>query len=149
MKVVVSSAGDNLDAEVSPIWGRCAYFLFVDTDTMQAEALPNVAVNARGGAGIQAAQFVVQEGAQVVLSGNLGPNAMQVLQAADVPFYAVNSGTVREAVEAYKAGALQANSGPTVDEDFGKPGGGFGSGLGRGRGGMGGGQGRGAGGSWR
>jgi len=147
MKVLVSSTGDNLEAEVSPIFGRCPFFILVDSDTMQVTALPNAAISASGGAGIQASQFVIQQGAQVVLSGNLGPNAMQVLQAAGIPFYPVNGGTVREAVEAYKSGQLQSQSGPTVSKDFGKPAGGQrgGGGMGRGRGGMGG-QGRGGGG---
>lgn len=136
MKVLVSSTGDSLDAEVSPIFGRCPFFILVDTDTMQVTALPNAAINASGGAGIQASQFVIQQGAQVVLSGNLGPNAMQVLQAAGIPFYPVSGGTVREAVEAYKSGQLQAQMKPSVGKDFAKPGGGqCGGGMGRGSGG--------------
>lgn len=138
MKVLVSSTGDSLEAKVSPIFGRCPYFVLVDSDTMQAQALSNAAMSASGGAGVQASQFVVQQGAEVVLSGNLGPNAMQVLQAAGIEFYPVNGGTVREAVEALKAGQLQAYTRPTVPKDFGKLGGGQrggGGGMGRGRGG--------------
>ncbi|NLG50497.1 MAG: dinitrogenase iron-molybdenum cofactor biosynthesis protein [Chloroflexi bacterium] len=136
MKVLVSSTGESLEADVSPIFGRCPFFILVDSDTMEAEAMSNAAIQASGGAGIQASQFAIQQGAQVVLSGNLGPNAMQVLQAAGVVFYPVNGGTVRQAVEAYKSGQLQAQSTPTVNQDFGKPGGGRrGGGMGRGRGG--------------
>jgi hypothetical protein len=43
-----------------------------------------------------------------VLSGNIGPNAMEVLQAAGVPAYLIGEGTVRQAVEAHQAGQLEA-----------------------------------------
>ena len=145
MKVAVSSGGTDLDAQVSPIFGRCAYFVMVDSETMEATALTNNAVGASGGAGIQSAQYVLRQGAEAVISGNIGPNSMQVLVAAGVPVYAVDSLTVREAIEALKAGKLQAVGSPTVGSDYGKPGAGPGGGLGGGRrgGGMGGGRGRG------
>ncbi len=112
MKVVVSAMDSNLEAAVSPVFGRCPYYIFVDTATMQYEAVPNPAMSASGGAGIQAAQFVVERSAQAVLTGNVGPNAFNVLQAAGVPAYTVTAGTVREAVEAYKADQLPGMAGP-------------------------------------
>jgi len=112
MKVVVSAMGSELEAAVSPVFGRCPYYVFVDTDNMQFEAVSNPAISAPGGAGIQAAQFVVERGVQAVLTGNVGPNAFNVLQAAGVPAYTVTGGAVREAVEAYKAGKLPGMAGP-------------------------------------
>ncbi len=131
MKIVVSSQGENLDASTSPVFGRCPTFLFVEPETMAFEALPNPAMNQGGGAGIQAAQFVVNQGAEVVLSGNLGPNAFEVLQAASVPGYLVSEGSVRQAVEAYKSGHLQPMGGPNVGAHAGMRGRGGGMGGGR------------------
>jgi predicted Fe-Mo cluster-binding NifX family protein len=71
-------------------------------------------LGAAGGAGIQAAQFVVERGAKAVISGNVGPNAFGVLQAAGVPVYTFGGGTVRQAVEAYKAGKLSSAGGATA-----------------------------------
>ena len=133
MQVVVSSTGDNLDAPVSPVFGRCMFFLFVDTETMDCRTVANPATGASGGAGIQAAQFVTREGAEAIVSGNLGPNAMRVISTASVPFYSVMGGTAREAVEALKAGALEPISGPTVPADYGKGASGTGRGMGMGR----------------
>ena len=133
MKIVVSSQGENLDAPASPVFGRCPTYVFVDTETMEFEALPNPAMNQGGGAGIQAAQFVVNQGAQAVLSGNLGPNAFDVLQAAGVPGYLISEGTVRQAVEAYQAGQLQPMGGANVAAHAGMRGGGRGMGRGMGR----------------
>jgi predicted Fe-Mo cluster-binding NifX family protein len=133
MKVVVSSLGENLDAPASPVFGRCPTYVFVDTETMEFEALSNPAMSQGGGAGIQAAQFVVNKGAKAVLTGNLGPNAFDVLQAAGVPGYLTIEGTVCQAVEAHKAGQLQLMGGANVAAHAGMHGGGRGMGRGMGR----------------
>jgi predicted Fe-Mo cluster-binding NifX family protein len=125
MKVVVSAQGKSLDALASPVFGRCPTYLFVDTETLKFEAVANPAMNQPGGAGIEAAQFVVNQGAQAVLTGNLGPNAFDVLQAAGVPGYLVGGGTVRQAVEAHQAGQLRPMAGANVSSH---------AGLGMGRG---------------
>jgi predicted Fe-Mo cluster-binding NifX family protein len=133
MRIVISAQDENLEAPASPVFGRCPTYLFVDTDTMQFEAVPNPAMNQGGGAGIQAAQFVVEQGAEAVLSGNLGPNAFEVLEAAGIPVYLIPEGTVRQAVEAFKAGRVQQIGGANVDAHSGM-GGGAGWGMGRGMG---------------
>ncbi len=119
MRIVVSSQGDHLDAPVSLVFGRCPVYLFVDTETMEWEAVPNPALSQSGGAGIQAAQFVVNRRAQAVLTGNLGPNAFEVLRAAGIPGYLVSEGTVRQAVEAFRAGRLQQLGGASVGDHAG------------------------------
>jgi predicted Fe-Mo cluster-binding NifX family protein len=130
MKVVISAQGENLEAPASSVFGRCPIYIFVDTESMEFQAMPNPAMSQGGGAGIQAAQFVVEQGAQAVLTGNLGPNAFNVLQAAGVPGYLVPEGTVRRAVEAYKAGQLQPMVGANVGAHAGMRGGrGMGMGM--------------------
>jgi predicted Fe-Mo cluster-binding NifX family protein len=114
MRIVVSANGMDIDAQASPVFGRCPAYVFVDTESMMFEAVDNPALGAAGGAGIRAAQFVVERGAKAVISGNVGPNAFGVLQAASVPVYAFGSGTVRQAVEAYKVGKLAATGGATA-----------------------------------
>jgi len=144
LKVAVSATGPSLDASVDPRFGRCAYFVIVDTDTMQFEAIPNSAQYAGGGAGIQAAQTVASKGVQVVLTGNVGPNAYQALTSAGIQIVTGAYGTVREAVRKYKSGELRSTSAPTAPMHYGT-GGGYGVGRGRGMG-MGRGMGRGMGG---
>jgi predicted Fe-Mo cluster-binding NifX family protein len=114
MKIVISASGSNLDAPASPIFGRCPTFILADTETMQYEAVANPAVSSGGGAGIRAAQFVVEQGAEAVVTGNVGPNAFGVFQAAGVSVYLFGGGTVRQAVEAYKAGKLASVGSATV-----------------------------------
>ena len=106
MRIVVTADGASLDAPASPVFGRCANYIFVDTATGQWEAVENPARGAPGGAGIQAAQFIVERGGQAVVTGQVGPNAMGVFQAAGVQAYLFPGGTVREAVAAFQAGSL-------------------------------------------
>jgi len=100
---------------------------------MEFEAVENPSVLAPSGAGIQAAQLVANKGAQVVLTGNMGPNAYHALTAAGVTVIVGVIGTVREALEKYQAGTLQPAQGPSRGAHFGL-GGAPGWGMGRGRG---------------
>jgi predicted Fe-Mo cluster-binding NifX family protein len=113
MKIVVSAMGYDLESPFSPVFGRCQAFVFVDTETMAFQSIPNPAASAGGGAGVQAAQEVVDRGAQAVISGAVGPNAYQVLASAGVAVCVFEGGTVRQAVEAYRAGRLSSVGEPT------------------------------------
>lgn len=119
MKIAITATGDSLEAKVDPRFGRCAYFLVVDVDTMEVEAIENAGASAGGGAGILAGQAVADAGAQAVLTGNVGPNAFQTLSALGLSMYTDVTGTVKEAVEQYKAGELQETTAATVGSHFG------------------------------
>ena len=114
MKIAVTSKSNNLESEIDPRFGRCSYFLIVDTDTMNFEYLSNESAMASGGAGIQAAQNVAKTGAEVVVTGNMGPNAFQTLSAAGIRVFIGANGTVKEAVEKYKKGELKEAEAPNV-----------------------------------
>ena len=132
MKICVTAVAGSLDAQVDPRFGRCQYFVIVDPETMRFEAIPNVSASALSGAGIQAAQMVVDKGVDVVITGQVGPNAYQVLSSAGIKIVTGAFGTVREAVEAYKTGRLrEIVGGPSVRPGFGM---GMGRGMGRGMG---------------
>jgi predicted Fe-Mo cluster-binding NifX family protein len=105
MKICVSAASNSLDAPVDPRFGRCPYFIIVDLETMQFEAIPNVASNAMGGAGIQAAQTIAGRGVKVLITGNIGPKAFQALSSAGIRIITGVYGTVREVVEKYRRGS--------------------------------------------
>ena len=130
MKVAVSAAGPSLDSDVDPRFGRCQYLLIVDSESLDFEAVENLAVLAPGGAGIQAAELIVRMGAGAVITGNCGPNAYQVLSAAGIPVFVGASGSVRQAIDAHRRGDLRATPGPSVG-----PYSGVGPGMGRGMGG--------------
>jgi len=119
MKIAVSSTGKSLDSEVDQRFGRAASFAIVDTETMDVEILENASVAAAGGAGINSAKMVADAGAEVVLTGNCGPNAERTLSAAGIKLYTGVAGTVTEAIEQFKAGKLDEASGPNVQAHWG------------------------------
>jgi len=119
MKIAVTSRGATLEDAVDPRFGRCAWFVVVDTDDMSFEAVENANAAAGGGAGIQSAQLVADKDVKLVLTGNCGPNAFRTLEAAGIQVIIGVSGSVREAVEQYKAGKLSVSGGPNVDRHAG------------------------------
>lgn len=133
MKIVVTSTGNTLDSPVDPRFGRCQFFVVVDPETMEFEAVENQAMMAAGGAGIQAGQMIASSGAGVVVTGNVGPNALATLSAAGVKILVGATGTVRETVLRFNSGQLQEITDPTVAAHYGM-GGGRGGGMGGGRG---------------
>ena len=116
MKIAITTETANLDSLFHPRFGRAANFVIVDSDTEEWEAYPNPALNASGGAGIQAAQFIAGHGAQAVISGDFGPKAYNALAAGGVQMYlaAANKAvTARELLARYRQGQLNQVSAPT------------------------------------
>ncbi len=124
MKIAVSAMGTTLDAPVDPRFGRCAGFVLVESEDMSFTSVPNGNGELSGGAGIQTAQLMAQQGVQVVLTGNCGPNAHQTLSAAGIDVVVGCGGTVAAAVGQFKAGLLQPATAPNVASH---------AGMGRGR----------------
>ena len=136
MKIAISAMGATVDAEIDPRFGRCQYFIIIDPDTMNFEAADNSSGMGSGGAGISTAQLIAGKGVEAVLTGNCGPNAYQVLSAAGIKVITGVSGKVKDAIQSYKSGNLQASSQPNVAGHFGMGrGGGMGRGMRRGMGG--------------
>jgi len=133
---------------MDPRFGRCPFFVVVDLDSMSEISIPNANVNAASGAGIQAAQEVAKQGVSALITGNIGPNAMQTLSAAKINVYQHQGGiAVRAALEAFQRGKLSKIDAPSVSAHAGMgQGRGPGQGLGRTKSGRGQGQGAGRGG---
>lgn len=134
MKICITAQAPTLDSPIDPRFGRCANFIFVDPETLAFEAATNPGTMASGGAGIQAAQFVAEQGCSALLTGNVGPNAYNALTAAGITVFVGISGTVRTAIDMFNAGQLEKASSPTTHSHAGMGGGrGSGRGMGRGR----------------
>ncbi len=116
MKIAITAAGDNIDSQVDPRFGRAQSFIVCDTASGEWESVSNsVNLNAMQGAGIQTAQMLAKTGVEAVVTGHCGPKAFRVLNTAGIKVYSGASGTVAEALEAFKTGQLQAAGGPDVE----------------------------------
>jgi predicted Fe-Mo cluster-binding NifX family protein len=123
-----------LNNVIDPRFGRAPYFIIVDSDTMAFKAISNSASEAMHGAGIQAAQTILKNMVNVVITGNVGPNAFQALSSAGIEIVTGATGTIQDVVEKYKRGELNETKNPTVGGHFGIGGGGIGRGRGSGMG---------------
>lgn len=114
MKIILTTSSPNIDSEIDPRFGRGAYLIVVDPDTLEWVAHPNPGVGAAGGAGTLAAQFVQNQKAEAIISGDFGPNAYNALQAAGIAMYLYGaSSTVKESIDRFKAGQLERVGEPT------------------------------------
>jgi len=84
MILIVSAQNPSLDGLVDARFGRSAWLIRVDTDTNRWEAFRNPGAGQSGGAGVAAAQFVVDQGANAVVSGDFGPHAAKAFRAAKI-----------------------------------------------------------------
>jgi len=109
MKLAISISGKTLDSPFDSRFGRAAAFCIIDTETGEWQAFDNPALTASGGAGVQASQFVAEQGAQAVVSGAFGPNAFDTLSAAEVAMYLApgnEAHTAAEILNMFKAGQV-------------------------------------------
>jgi len=113
-KIAISCEEPSLDAQVDSRFGRAPGFLIVDPDTMAFEYVDNGASQTMAqGAGIQAAETVARSGAKIVLTGFVGPKALQALAAANIKIGPNLDGlTVKEAIERLKNGDVDITSQP-------------------------------------
>ena len=130
MKICISATGNNLDAFLDPRFGRAVYFLIVDDKGKLIKAIKNTGTQAMRGAGSSAAQIVVNEKVEIMITGNIGPNAFTALNLSGTNIFIASPGmTVRNVFKEYQKGKLQKASNAIPGQA------GFGPGFGeRGRG---------------
>lgn len=107
MKIAIPINEPNMESGVCPSFGRAPYFLFYETDTSQSKWLHNSAAESSGGAGIQAAQLLADNGAKALITPRCGENAEKVLRGAGITVYRSTDGTVKQNIDALAAGKLQ------------------------------------------
>jgi predicted Fe-Mo cluster-binding NifX family protein len=116
MRIAVTSTGNELISDMDPRFGRAKYFVIVDPETLEYEVAENKQnLNLPQGAGIQAAKTIVDQKADVLISGSCGPKAFQVLNAAGIKVVTGAKGRVIDAITQYKTGELQSTEEPNVE----------------------------------
>ena len=109
MRIAISSTGQDLNSQLSPIFGRCAFFVIIDIENNEItnnKTIENKAVMQAGGAGIMAAQTIGNENVNAVISSAIGPRAFDVLQQLGIEMYKAQGATVKEAVDLFIQGKL-------------------------------------------
>ncbi|MDI9475701.1 MAG: NifB/NifX family molybdenum-iron cluster-binding protein [Natronincolaceae bacterium] len=106
MKIVIPVDGKDIEANVCESFGRTPYYLVYDTETEESEFIDNSAATSAGGAGIRAAQAVVDTKANVLLTPRCGENAAEVLEAAGIEIYKTEGTSIKENIDAFVEGKL-------------------------------------------
>jgi len=119
MKIGISSTGKDINSQIDPRFGRCAYFMIIQTDDMSIDVFENEYKSLGGGAGIQSATFLHSKGVKTVLTGNCGPNAMNVFSECDIQVITGQTGLIKDTIEKFKNGELKPSVNPTVNEKAG------------------------------
>jgi len=108
MKIIITSTGDSLDSELDQRFGRAERFILYDTDEDSFSVIDNKQnIESPSGAGIQAAQNIINSGAEAVITPNCGPNAFRVLSTAGVKVFSCKSGEIKDIIDDYKNGKLK------------------------------------------
>jgi len=103
MKIAISSADKNINSDVFDIFGRCPYFIILedkDGKLEKVEAVKNEGMDQNSGVGISAAQLVVEKGVDTVITGNIGPRALDVLKQFNVEIY-FGEGVIKDVLQAF------------------------------------------------
>ena len=116
MLIAISSGENNLDSQVDLRFGRAKGFIIYQTNDDSFEFVDNIQnLEAAQGAGIQAAQNVVNKNVEAVITGHCGPKAFRVLSSSAVKIYTVGEGKISEIIEKFKNGELQEATSADVE----------------------------------
>ena len=119
MKLIFTTSGSNLDAQLDPSFGRARNFLLYDPESGTSQIISNQQnLNAAQGAGIQAAQTIVKAGAGALVTGHCGPKAFRVLAAAGIKVYNTDAPTIAGALARYRAGQLTEAAAANVESHW-------------------------------
>ncbi len=108
MKILFTSKSQGMDALLDPHFGRAKGFILYDTEKKSDKWIDNTEnLNAAHGAGIQAAQRVIEQKPDVIITGSVGPKASAVLAQTDIKIYLAEEKNLSEILEEFTAGKLE------------------------------------------
>ena len=107
MKIAISATGKTTDDLLDMRFGRCEYFQIHDTENEEIKILENKGKTASGGAGIAAANQLIDENVDVIITGNLGPNAFEIIEKAEIKAYKCDTISIKSALEKYNNNELE------------------------------------------
>ncbi|MDD3168047.1 MAG: NifB/NifX family molybdenum-iron cluster-binding protein [Eubacteriales bacterium] len=106
MKIAIPVNEDSMNTTICISFGRTPYFLIYDTETKDAKFLSNHAAASQGGAGIKAAQMIIDNQAEALLTPRCGENAADVFKAAGIKIYQTKDDRLDDTIQAFEKGEL-------------------------------------------
>lgn len=112
MNIAITSTGNDLGAAMDLRFGRAAKFIIYDTDQTSFEVINNAHIDADQGAGLKAAETIVNAGAKILVTGDCGPKAFNALKQAGITIYSCKNKSVQNAIDLFLANELQEITAP-------------------------------------
>jgi len=109
MKIAISSTGKKLTDNVSEVFARCPYFVIVEIENekvQRVETIENKSANQLGQAGISVAQLMAEKNVNAVITKNIGPRALEVLNQFNIAIY-YGGGTIKDVLQQFIDGKLE------------------------------------------
>ncbi|MBN1039387.1 MULTISPECIES: NifB/NifX family molybdenum-iron cluster-binding protein [unclassified Clostridium] len=107
MKIAISVNGKTNKSELDMRFGRCEYFQIHDTENKEIKILKNDGLSASAGAGIVASNQLIDENIDVIITGNLGPNAFELIEKAKIKAYKCENISITSVLEKYNNNELE------------------------------------------
>lgn len=107
MKIAISAEGKNMDSLLDVRFGRCEYFQIHDTESKEVKVIENAGLTCSGGAGIVASQQLIDENVNMIITGNLGPNAFEIIEKAEVKAYKCGKISMQAVLEKFNNKELE------------------------------------------
>lgn len=107
MKIAISATGNTIENLLDMRFGRCEYFQIHDTESEEIKILENKGQNSSGGAGIAAANQLLDEKVDAIITGSLGPNAFELIEKAEIKAYKCGNIPISSVLKKYKKGELE------------------------------------------
>lgn len=106
MKIAIPLNDNSITSSICQSFGRSPYFLVYETNTEESTFLNNPAATSQGGAGIQAAQLLVDNGIETLITPRCGGKAIDVIDAAGIKVYKTINSSIKENIQAFNTGKL-------------------------------------------
>jgi len=109
MKIAISSTGKKLTDNVSEVFARCPYFVIAEIENRKVrgtEIIENKIANQLGQAGISAGQLMAEKDIKAVITGSVGPRALDVLNQFKIDIY-IREGTIKKVLQEFIGGKLK------------------------------------------
>ena len=103
MKIAISSTDKNIESNVSDIFGRCPYFIIAEIENQKiekTEVIKNKSIEQVSGAGFLTANLMAENNINAIITGNVGPRALDVLKQFNIEIY-FGAGTVKEVLQKF------------------------------------------------
>lgn len=100
--MIIAIPVDENKEDICASFGRAPYFLFKNTKTNSIDVCENPAANVEGGAGVKAAQFMLDKEVNIIITVRCGENVAEVFESAEIKIYKSQVSSAQENIRLWE-----------------------------------------------